>query len=181
MMAGILRCVLILLAGPNGAEQAGSWAVRETFVAVVVSNMPIIYSLLRGIFKSLSEYSISISKRSTAKSSYPSGHMRLEEMSGSRDRPRRSGRSRDAFPITNSSLEHIIQEDDLEKGHPSQSGPVSSTELDGPGAESRSPRITVATRTTVLSEAAPQSPGKGVMGADGLNRYHVSIEGHSPP
>ncbi len=182
MMAGILRCVLILLAGPNGAQQAGSWAVRETFVAVVVSNMPIIYSLVRGLFKSLSEYSITVSKRSTAN---PSRHMRLEDTSGTRDRPRRSGRSRDAYPITNSSFEHIIQEEDLESkgdGHqylpPSRSGPMSSTELDGSGTESRSPRITVATRTTVQSEAALQAPGKG---ADGLNRYHVSIEGHSPP
>ncbi|KAJ5683664.1 uncharacterized protein N7477_000009 [Penicillium maclennaniae] len=38
MMAGILRCVLILTAGANGAEQAGSWACRETFVAVVIGN-----------------------------------------------------------------------------------------------------------------------------------------------
>ncbi|KAJ5141562.1 hypothetical protein N7526_002557 [Penicillium atrosanguineum] len=49
MMAGILRCVLILTAGANGAEQAGSWACRETFVAVLIGNIPMIYPLLRGI------------------------------------------------------------------------------------------------------------------------------------
>ncbi|KAJ9223967.1 hypothetical protein DTO027B5_3717 [Paecilomyces variotii] len=38
MMAGILRCVPILTAGTNGAEQAGSWACRETFVANPASN-----------------------------------------------------------------------------------------------------------------------------------------------
>ncbi|KAJ5203636.1 uncharacterized protein N7498_004515 [Penicillium cinerascens] len=47
MMAGILRCVLILTAGANGAEQAGSWACRETFVAVVIGNVPMIYPLFR--------------------------------------------------------------------------------------------------------------------------------------
>ncbi|OQE84148.1 hypothetical protein PENNAL_c0027G12080 [Penicillium nalgiovense] len=47
MMAGILRCVLILTAGANGAQQAGSWACRETFVAVVIGNIPMIYPLVR--------------------------------------------------------------------------------------------------------------------------------------
>ena len=30
----------------NGAQQAGSWAVRETFAAVIVGNVPMIYPLL---------------------------------------------------------------------------------------------------------------------------------------
>ncbi|KAJ5092648.1 hypothetical protein NUU61_007518 [Penicillium alfredii] len=47
MMAGVLRCVLILTAGANGAQQAGSWACRETFVAVVIGNAPMIYPLFR--------------------------------------------------------------------------------------------------------------------------------------
>ncbi|KAJ6179944.1 hypothetical protein N7519_010405 [Penicillium mononematosum] len=47
MMAGILRCVLILTAGANGAQQAGSWACRETFVAVIIGNVPMIYPLVR--------------------------------------------------------------------------------------------------------------------------------------
>ncbi|EAW08923.1 uncharacterized protein ACLA_098650 [Aspergillus clavatus NRRL 1] len=47
MAAGILRCVLIVTAGPNGAQQAGSWACRETFVAVVIGNAPMIYPLFR--------------------------------------------------------------------------------------------------------------------------------------
>ncbi|KAJ5492500.1 hypothetical protein N7453_010597 [Penicillium expansum] len=47
MMAGILRCVLILTAGANGAQQAGSWACRETFVAVIIGNVPMIYPLIR--------------------------------------------------------------------------------------------------------------------------------------
>ncbi|KAL1849545.1 hypothetical protein Plec18170_007453 [Paecilomyces lecythidis] len=53
MMAGILRCVLILTAGANGAQQAGSWACRETFVAVVIGNAPMIYPLFRRILRRL--------------------------------------------------------------------------------------------------------------------------------
>ncbi|KAJ5207532.1 hypothetical protein N7491_001839 [Penicillium cf. griseofulvum] len=51
MMAGILRCVLILTAGANGAQQAGSWACRETFVAVIIGNIPMIYPLVRRFTK----------------------------------------------------------------------------------------------------------------------------------
>ncbi|KAK0715575.1 hypothetical protein B0H67DRAFT_490425, partial [Lasiosphaeris hirsuta] len=46
-MAGILRCVLILTNPVNGAQQAGSWAVRETFVAVVTSNLPMVFPLVK--------------------------------------------------------------------------------------------------------------------------------------
>ncbi|KAM5353954.1 hypothetical protein ACJ41O_000604 [Fusarium nematophilum] len=45
--AGILRCVLIITDPLNGAQQAGSWAVRETFVAVVTTNLPMIFPFLR--------------------------------------------------------------------------------------------------------------------------------------
>lgn len=34
-------------AGANGAQQAGSWACRETFVAVIIGNAPMIYPLFR--------------------------------------------------------------------------------------------------------------------------------------
>ncbi|KAL9597696.1 MAG: hypothetical protein Q9219_004953 [cf. Caloplaca sp. 3 TL-2023] len=60
MMAGILRCALILTAGANGAQQAGSWAVRETFVAVVIGNLPMIHPLFsRTITKISSSFSAS--------------------------------------------------------------------------------------------------------------------------
>ncbi|KAI6869891.1 hypothetical protein KC343_g8097 [Hortaea werneckii] len=38
-----LRCVLIVKDPINGAQLAGSWAVRETFVALVTTNLPMIY------------------------------------------------------------------------------------------------------------------------------------------
>ncbi|KDN61246.1 hypothetical protein CSUB01_09843 [Colletotrichum sublineola] len=46
-MAGILRCVLIITDPVHGAQQAGSWAVRETFVAIVTTNVPMIFPLVR--------------------------------------------------------------------------------------------------------------------------------------
>lgn len=45
IIAGILRCALIIADPVNGAAQAGSWAVRETFVAAVIGNIPMIYPL----------------------------------------------------------------------------------------------------------------------------------------
>ncbi|KJR88211.1 uncharacterized protein SPSK_07260 [Sporothrix schenckii 1099-18] len=45
--AAILRCILIITNPVTGAQQAGSWACRETFVAVVTSNAPMIFPLLR--------------------------------------------------------------------------------------------------------------------------------------
>ncbi|KAJ5824769.1 hypothetical protein N7447_007109 [Penicillium robsamsonii] len=67
MMAGILRCVLILTAGANGAQQAGSWACRETFVAVIIGNIPMIYPLIRRFTKRAGLY---ISSRGGSQS-YP--------------------------------------------------------------------------------------------------------------
>ncbi|KAH7000305.1 hypothetical protein EDB80DRAFT_723667 [Ilyonectria destructans] len=45
--AGTLRCVLILTNPVKGAEQAGYWAVRETFVAVVTTNLPVVFPFIR--------------------------------------------------------------------------------------------------------------------------------------
>ncbi|KXX75496.1 hypothetical protein MMYC01_208110 [Madurella mycetomatis] len=52
-VAGVLRCVLIITDPVNGAEKAGSWAVRETFVAVVTSNLPMISPLITRLFRPL--------------------------------------------------------------------------------------------------------------------------------
>lgn len=50
MIAGIIRCVIILSNPATGAQQAGNWAVRESFVAVVIGNLPMIYPVLhRGV------------------------------------------------------------------------------------------------------------------------------------
>lgn len=43
VMAAILRVVLLVSDPVNGAQLAGSWAVRETFVAVVTTNLPLLF------------------------------------------------------------------------------------------------------------------------------------------
>ncbi|CRL29225.1 unnamed protein product [Penicillium camemberti] len=78
MMAGILRCVLILTAGANGAQQAGSWACRETFVAVVIGNIPMIYPLVRRFTRRAGLY---ISSRGGSES-YPGYHLSEADTGG---------------------------------------------------------------------------------------------------
>ncbi|KAA8893198.1 hypothetical protein FN846DRAFT_811723 [Sphaerosporella brunnea] len=52
MIAGILRCVLILTDSMDGAREAASWALREIFVAAIIGNVPMIYPLfLRAVNK----------------------------------------------------------------------------------------------------------------------------------
>ena len=55
MACGILRCVLILRDPVGGAQQAGSWAVRETFVSVIIGNIPMIYQFFRRIWRKIME------------------------------------------------------------------------------------------------------------------------------
>ena len=47
MACGILRAALILTDPMTGAAAAGSWAVRETFVSIIIGNLPMIYALVR--------------------------------------------------------------------------------------------------------------------------------------
>ncbi|OAT04807.1 hypothetical protein BDBG_01303 [Blastomyces gilchristii SLH14081] len=47
MACAVLRVVMIVIDPVNGAQSAGSWAVRETFVAVVTTNLPMIFPLMK--------------------------------------------------------------------------------------------------------------------------------------
>ncbi|KAF4961228.1 hypothetical protein FGADI_465 [Fusarium gaditjirri] len=47
MVAGLLRCVLILKNPKTGPNQAASWAIRESFVAVVTANLPSTWGWMR--------------------------------------------------------------------------------------------------------------------------------------
>ncbi|OOF93416.1 hypothetical protein ASPCADRAFT_150848 [Aspergillus carbonarius ITEM 5010] len=87
MAAGILRCVLIVTAGANGAAQAGRWACRETFVAVIIGNIPMIYPLCRRLARRAGWY---ISTKGISTQSYPlsegTGDMHASENSNSKNR-----------------------------------------------------------------------------------------------
>ncbi|OKL61462.1 hypothetical protein UA08_03087 [Talaromyces atroroseus] len=45
--AGMIRAIVILTSGPDGAVSGSKWACRETFVSIVLSNLPIISPLIR--------------------------------------------------------------------------------------------------------------------------------------
>ncbi|KAI0594063.1 hypothetical protein F4775DRAFT_575117 [Biscogniauxia sp. FL1348] len=49
MVFGILRCVSILTKGDIDPAQSGYWSVRESFVSVVTTNLPLVYPLFKGI------------------------------------------------------------------------------------------------------------------------------------
>ncbi|KAL2260410.1 hypothetical protein VTK26DRAFT_5590 [Humicola hyalothermophila] len=51
IMAAIIRGVVILTAGPEGAVSGSEWAIREEFVSIVVSNLPILQSPIRSFLK----------------------------------------------------------------------------------------------------------------------------------
>ncbi|KAI0880321.1 uncharacterized protein GGS22DRAFT_86469 [Annulohypoxylon maeteangense] len=58
MTFGILRCVSILTRGDTDPAQSGYWSVRESFVSVVLTNMPMVYP----IFRNFVERGLSISR-----------------------------------------------------------------------------------------------------------------------
>lgn len=49
MTFGILRCTSILTLGDIDPAQSGYWSVRESFVSFVLTNMPMVYPLVKGI------------------------------------------------------------------------------------------------------------------------------------
>ncbi|KAL4926773.1 uncharacterized protein BDV17DRAFT_268551 [Aspergillus undulatus] len=46
-VAAVIRAVIVITSGANGAIEGSKWACRESFVSVVVANLPIIQPLIR--------------------------------------------------------------------------------------------------------------------------------------
>ncbi|KAI0437963.1 hypothetical protein F4803DRAFT_536810 [Xylaria telfairii] len=51
IVCALIRAVLIVTDPVGGAQVAGSWAVRETFVAVITTNLPMVFPLISGWIK----------------------------------------------------------------------------------------------------------------------------------
>ncbi|KAI0552172.1 hypothetical protein F4679DRAFT_536230 [Xylaria curta] len=51
IVCALIRAVLIVTDPVGGAQTAGSWAVRETFVAVITTNLPMVFPLVSGWVK----------------------------------------------------------------------------------------------------------------------------------
>lgn len=67
-VAGLLRCILILTSGAEGPQQAGEWSCRESFIAVFVSNIPILFPLFHRSFKKMTGQSTSRDESSKSRS-----------------------------------------------------------------------------------------------------------------
>lgn len=63
VVCATLRCVFIVTDPVNGAQLAGSWAVRETFIAVVTTNLPMVFPLAKVWLSPLLESLLSITTR----------------------------------------------------------------------------------------------------------------------
>ncbi|KAM0292352.1 hypothetical protein ACHAO9_003330 [Fusarium lateritium] len=110
-MAGTIRAVTILTAGPDGALEGSAWACRETFVAIVVTNLPIIQPLLR---KGANMIGLSVLFSHGTKSASQSHQLRSNEASGSQFNSSRRTALR-SHPLSNvsrtaawASDEHIL-------------------------------------------------------------------------
>ncbi|TGJ77608.1 hypothetical protein E0Z10_g10663 [Xylaria hypoxylon] len=72
IFCAVFRTVLMIKDPVNGAQTAGSWSVRETFVATITSNLPVVFPLFRSWFRpvidALSNSVSSIKKTSRASS-----------------------------------------------------------------------------------------------------------------
>lgn len=155
MACGILRCVLILRDPVGGAQQAGSWAVRETFVAVIIGNIPMIYPLFRRTFRSIMDSetfrSISVSQKNSRANNageFP-GHTGSGGSSGlgpSSFNKRKFNGGRTLYPLStlaggtlSGSAEHIVGMDQV----------VRQTEDNNQPCKSTNAGITVVTETVV--------------------------------
>ena len=82
----------------NGAQQAGSWAVRETFVAVVIGNLPMIHPLFS---RTITKISSSFNSSKLSRPSDGSRSISLKAL---------SRKQRTANPLSvSSSAEQIIE------------------------------------------------------------------------
>ncbi|KAF5970074.1 integral membrane protein PTH11 [Fusarium bulbicola] len=93
MVAGLLRCILILKNPKTGPEEGASWAVRESFVAVVTANLPSTWGWMRQKLKPIFGSLLSSNNASSKYKGGPEpGSIMLADGNGSNWR-RSNGRS----------------------------------------------------------------------------------------
>ncbi|KAH8172302.1 hypothetical protein LIA77_09070 [Sarocladium implicatum] len=62
---GGLRCGYVLQDSPDGPQLAGEWSCRESFVAVLISNIPVLFPILRQHYKHIRNTTTSFSRSYT--------------------------------------------------------------------------------------------------------------------
>ncbi|KAK7413336.1 hypothetical protein QQX98_007779 [Neonectria punicea] len=148
IMAATIRAVVILTAGLDGAISGSAWACRETFVSIIVTNLPIIQPLIR---RGASKIGLSALFSRTSPTTRESHQLNSNPTTGSKfNTSRKRGASRhpisDAQVTAWASDEHILPEDEDGK----------STTTKEPGV---SVGILVAQEVRVQSNPLPDDSG----------------------
>ncbi|KAJ5504565.1 hypothetical protein N7463_007439 [Penicillium fimorum] len=145
MLAGIIRAATIMKSSPDGAESGSQWACRETFVSIVVSNLPIIQPLIRKGFRKIGlSHVFSSSGGKSSGNPYPLSSRGLQTLTTRGEGDTKKGKTNAAAPSHMQvsawgSDEHIL----------AQSEPTSKD-------------ITVVSETVVQSEPWTFQEGSGV-------------------
>lgn len=150
----ILHCLTVLQDPVNGAQLAGSWAVRETFVAVLVTNLPMLFpQLKKWVVPLVKRVSSSLSgSRNPSSSRAESRFSNITSLDTWRRKSRRSSRPISINPPrSNESEVTIIDEVNLPE---TELQPTASRDDDRtPAKEDSAPRIQLHIEVSVLEEA----------------------------
>ncbi|KAK1975628.1 hypothetical protein LZ30DRAFT_753993 [Colletotrichum cereale] len=156
LVCATLKSVFVIVDPVNGAQLAGTWGTRETFVAVVTTNLPMIFPLIRTWLKPLWPSVLRSSKNTKEAYKPPSGFRTIGGgNAGSRSRDRRTGPLQ-GNPITSNftfteSEEQIMNDVKLQsfRGSPSASSGKQS-----PGG------IMVSNEVEITTEDRPDNEGE---------------------
>ncbi|KAI1337490.1 hypothetical protein F5Y15DRAFT_155649 [Xylariaceae sp. FL0016] len=162
IMAGTIRAVTILTAGAEGAVSGSQWACRETFVAIIVANLPIIQPLLRSFCSKIGLSALfSRTTRTGRSQSHPlDSKVGTDGFEMSKSRGNKSKRSQHPLSIPGTTAwasdEHILVE--------GNSGETSANGVKGPpplrsvtGSIKDMGGIVVAQEITIRNDPNPRS------------------------
>lgn len=157
----------------NGAQKAGSWAVRETFVAVVTSNLPMISPLIarcfRPIIGSLRSLSSSGNKGSRTPRSKDAQLPRGYDLDDKN--PRRGLGPRSVYPIPNFSVNY--SDEQLYTRHEEDSGGAASYDTDGEAAQAMRSRGGVIVKQTSVEIIESRHAGGPADEREAVGDYYL--------
>ncbi|KAF5510889.1 hypothetical protein CGCS363_v003667 [Colletotrichum siamense] len=166
LVCATLKSIFVLVDPVNGAQLAGTWGTRETFVAVVTTNLPMIFPLIRTWLKPLWPSMLRSSKKAYKT---PSGFQTIGGGNGQygnsqRSRDRRTGPS-SANPITanisfTESEERIMNDVKMQdiKTSTSSVSPIPGSKPPNGIVVSNEIQVTIDDRTSQFVEQRPQHP-----------------------
>jgi hypothetical protein len=156
----------------NGAQKAGSWAVRETFVAVVTSNLPILSSLIARCFRPIiGSLRALFSSADRAPGPAYNGDVKLRGFINEDKNPRRGMGPWSVNPIpnfsVNDSAENIYTRND-------EGGGTTSYDTDLESARATHVRAGVIVKQTSIEVIETQRCGDDASGQDVGDYYLVT-------